>query len=77
MDPIITTKNLNFTYNKGKDNEFHALVNINIKIFPEEYVIFFGPSGCGKSTLLNVFAGLEKPESGDISVFGKNLNEEA
>lgn len=74
MEPIISIKNLNFTYNKGKDNEFHALVNISLDIFPQEYVIFFGPSGCGKSTLLNVIAGLEKPDSGEIEVFGKSLN---
>lgn len=74
MESIISIKNVNFTYNKGKDNEYHALVNINLDIFPEEYVIFFGPSGCGKSTLLNLVAGLEKPDEGTVKVFGIDLS---
>jgi len=74
MEPIIKAKNLNFVYNKGKDNEFHALVNINMEIYPEEFIMFFGPSGCGKSTLLNVIAGLEVPDEGsEVTVFGRDM----
>ena len=73
MQPIIQAKNLDFVYNKGKDNEYHALINISLDIYPEEYIVVFGPSGCGKSTLLNVIAGLEVPDSGSVFVFGKNL----
>ena len=73
MKPIISAKNLNFTYNKGKDNEYQALINISVDIYEEEFIIFFGPSGCGKSTLLNVIASLEMPDDGEIFVFGKNL----
>ncbi len=73
MEAIIKIKSLDFTYNKGKDNEFQALININLDIFPEEFVVVFGPSGCGKSTLLNVIAGLEIPDSGSIFVLDKDL----
>lgn len=73
MEPLIKAKNLNFVYNKGKDNEFKALINISLDIYPREFVIVFGPSGCGKSTLLNVIAGLEPPDSGSIFVSGKDI----
>jgi len=73
MQPIISAKQLNFTYNAGKSNEFRALVSVSFEIYPEEFVIIFGPSGCGKSTLLNVLAGLETPDSGEISVLDQNL----
>lgn len=74
MEPIIKAKNLNFVYNKGKDNEFHALININMEIYPEEFIVFFGPSGCGKSTLLNVIAGLEVAEENSaVSVLGRDM----
>ncbi|MFH0892059.1 MAG: ABC transporter ATP-binding protein [Candidatus Falkowbacteria bacterium] len=73
VDPIISLKNINFVYNKGKDNEFQALINVNLEIYPEEFIIIFGPSGCGKSSLLNVLAGLETPDSGTISILGKDM----
>ena len=73
MEPIIRIEKLNFVYNKGKDNQYHALVNVNLEVFEEEFVIIFGPSGCGKSTLLNVIAGLEIPDSGSVEVFSKDL----
>lgn len=43
-----------------------ALKDINLEIFPEEFVIFFGPSGCGKSTLLYCLAGLERNLNGNV-----------
>ncbi|RLC38775.1 hypothetical protein DRH27_01450 [Candidatus Falkowbacteria bacterium] len=73
MKPIISAKNINFVYNKGKENECRALVNISINIYPEEFVIIFGPSGCGKSTLLNVIAGLELPNDGSIFALDRDL----
>ncbi len=74
MEPIYKIKNLNFTYNLGKSNEYQALVNINIEIFPEEFIILFGPSGCGKSTVLNIVSGLEPPEEGTVFFKNKDIS---
>jgi putative ABC transport system ATP-binding protein len=38
-----------------------------------EAVAITGPSGCGKSTLLHVCAGLIRPQSGRVEVFGADL----
>jgi len=73
MKPIIKVSNVNFTYNKGKSNEYQALIDVNLEIFPEEFIIILGPSGCGKSSLLNIISGLEKPDSGEIQVMDRNL----
>jgi len=73
MEPIIKCENLGVAYDLGKTTEVWALRDINLEIYPEEYVIFFGPSGCGKSTLLYTIAGLEFPATGKIIVEGKNL----
>ncbi len=50
--PLITARNLDIIYNKGKSNEFKALSGVNTDIYEGEYIILFGPSGCGKSTLM-------------------------
>lgn len=72
-DPIIDIKDLQVIYNKSKSNEVRSLMDIDLKIYPEEYVIIFGPSGCGKSTLLYAIAGLQSPTSGQVVVENKDL----
>ena len=44
--------------------ETHALSNINLSIFPGEFVSIAGPSGCGKTTLLSILGLLDGPTSG-------------
>lgn len=75
MEPIVKINNLNVIYNLGKVNEYRALKDINLEIYPGEYVTFFGPSGCGKSTLLYTIAGLEFPTSGEVIVKNKNTHQ--
>jgi len=75
MKPIIKTKDLSVTYNLGKSNENTAIKNIDIEIYPGEYVVFFGPSGCGKSTLLYCISGMETPTTGEVFVKGNKLSE--
>ena len=73
-EPIIKIKDLNITYFKGKSNEISALKDVNLEIYPGEFIIFFGPSGCGKSTLLYAIAGLETNIDGDIYINNKNIS---
>lgn len=72
-DPIIEVNQLRVIYNKGKSNEVRSLDGVDVKIYPEEYIIIFGPSGCGKSTLLYGISGLQAPTYGEVLVEGKNL----
>jgi ABC-type lipoprotein export system ATPase subunit len=74
-EPIIRIRNMSIIYNKGKDNEFRASDNINMEIYPGEYIIFFGPSGCGKSTTLYSILGILAPTAGEVLVKGENIYE--
>ncbi len=45
--------------------------DLSLNINNGEFVSILGPSGCGKSTLLNIFAGILKPQSGEILIDNK------
>ena len=50
-----------------------VLNNINLTIKTAEKIAITGVSGSGKSTLLHLMAGLEKPDSGQITILDKDL----
>jgi putative ABC transport system ATP-binding protein len=52
----------------------HVLKSMSLSIRKGESVGIVGPSGSGKSTLLMVLAGLEKLDSGEISIAGTRLD---
>jgi NitT/TauT family transport system ATP-binding protein len=47
-------------------NGTQALLPVDLKVAPGEFVTLLGPSGCGKSTLLKMIAGLIQPSVGEI-----------
>jgi putative ABC transport system ATP-binding protein len=51
----------------------HILKDIDLNIGAGEADGLVGPSGSGKSTLLMVMAGLERPDSGRVTVAGEDL----
>src|SRR3954447_11422260 len=51
----------------------HILKDIGLHIGRGEAIGLVGPSGSGKSTLLMVMAGLERTDSGSVTVAGSDL----
>src|SRR5580698_2113837 len=58
-----------------KYDEVHAVIDVNLEIHDQEFVVLVGPSGCGKTTTLRMVAGLESITSGNISIDEKVVNE--
>ncbi|MCR8917279.1 MULTISPECIES: metal ABC transporter ATP-binding protein [Bacteroides] len=54
-----------------------VLRNVNLEIYPNDFLGIIGPNGGGKTTLIKMILGLLKPASGDIaySLQGKRTNE--
>ncbi|MCD0161606.1 ABC transporter ATP-binding protein [Deinococcus sp. 6YEL10] len=52
---------------------FVALEDVNLDIWPGEFVSIIGHSGCGKSTLLNLIAGLDHPTEGQLQILGRTI----
>jgi sulfonate transport system ATP-binding protein len=53
---------------------YTAVEQARLTVEHGEFVAIVGPTGCGKSTLLNIAAGLLKPASGTVRIFGQPLN---
>ena len=66
MKPLIEIRNLHKSY-----GELKVLDDVNISIFPGEFVSVVGPSGCGKTTLLKIIGGLVEPTEGEVLMDGK------
>jgi iron(III) transport system ATP-binding protein len=50
-----------------------AVDSVSLHVAVGDAVVVLGPSGCGKTTLLRLIAGLEVPDSGEISLNGTKV----
>ena len=69
---ILKIEKLSKIYGKG-DAKVIALNDISFEVEEGEFIAITGPSGSGKSTLLHTIAGLEKPSSGTVYFYDKDI----
>jgi len=70
-DPVLEVREVKKSYGRG-ESRFDALKGVSLVIPQGEAVAIIGKSGSGKSTLMHLLALLDTPNSGSISVDGKN-----
>ncbi len=58
-----------------KFGQFVALRDIDLTVPAGEFVCFLGPSGCGKTTLLRIIAGLERQNTGQVMMAGRDVSD--
>jgi putative ABC transport system ATP-binding protein len=73
VDGIVKVKKVTKNYYNGS-NYVQALKEVDLNIAESEFVSITGPSGSGKTTLLSIMGGLEKPTSGTVELFGKQID---
>jgi len=71
--PALSIKNLHKTYANG----VVALQGINLEIAQGDFFALLGANGAGKSTTINVICSLANKTSGEISIFGHNLDSDS
>jgi len=49
-----------------------AVKGINLRIPRGQFTALLGPNGAGKTTLVEMIEGIQKPDSGDITIIGKH-----
>ena len=67
---VLSVKNLNKIYNKN----IQAIKNLNLEVNEGEIFGLLGPNGAGKSTFINILSGITTKTSGDVNVWGFNLD---
>ena len=72
--PIINIEHIARVYEMGGE-KVHALRDVSLNIYPNEYLAIMGPSGSGKSTLMNILGCLDTPSSGKYNFKGMDVKE--
>ena len=68
----LSIKNLNKTYK----NNLQALKHIDLTVEEGDFFALLGPNGAGKTTLIGIVSSLTRKTSGEVFIFGKNLDKE-
>ena len=68
--PKLSARGVTKTFRSARGGTVIALHDVDLEVAASEFVCLIGPSGCGKTTLLNLFAGLERPDTGEVSMDG-------
>jgi energy-coupling factor transport system ATP-binding protein len=77
VEPVVDIQKLSFTY-RGSDAP--TLQDIDLKVYPGEFLTITGPSGCGKSTLALCLAGFipyayPGKIEGQVMIQGRNIRD--
>ena len=70
---MLNLENISLTFNPGTVNEKKALENLSLHLNKGDFVTILGSNGAGKSTLFNTIAGTYLPDTGRITLDGKDI----
>jgi putative ABC transport system ATP-binding protein len=72
VDAVIAASEVTRTYGEG-EAAVHALSGVSLEIERHRLTAVMGPSGSGKSTLMHILAGLDRPDTGTVTIDGTDI----
>jgi NitT/TauT family transport system ATP-binding protein len=74
MRQLIEARDIEFTYRQFRRESVPVLREFSLTIHEAECFCLLGPSGCGKTTALRLIAGFQLPDSGTLTLQGRDIN---
>ena len=71
---VLIVENLKKNYKKNSSQTVKAIENLNLEVKQGEIFGLLGPNGAGKSTFINILAGTVLKTSGQINVWGFDID---
>jgi putative ABC transport system ATP-binding protein len=72
---MLQLSNVSKLFNPGTADEKIALININLKLNPGDFITIIGSNGAGKSTLMNIISGVMIPDTGEVRIEGNSIQQ--
>lgn len=69
---MLSASSIRKSYRQGDENII-ALAGVDLEVAAGEFVAITGASGSGKSTLLHILGGLDRPDSGTVTLEGEDI----
>lgn len=66
-------ENVSKTFIQKGNQEVPVIRDVTLDVYENEFLVILGPGQCGKSTLLKIFAGLETPDTGFVTLDGQPI----
>ena len=73
---VLSVKNLSKIYSKNNSETVNALNNLNLDVKEGEIFGLLGPNGAGKSTFINILGGIVIKTTGNVNVWGYDIDKD-